>query len=111
MANVETRRNECTFLGSGCHIRTHLLCERRLDYQSILSRSGREAANDEEAAWLSNGWEKKIPLFLRTDRILFRGTVDDDAKKIRSEHLGEKSVTTVAALWGREMQGETHRAL
>ena len=41
---------------------------------------------------------EKIPLFLRTDRILFRGTVDDDAKKIRSEHLGEKSVTTVAAL-------------
>ena len=41
---------------------------------------------------------EKIPLFLRTDRILFRGTVDDDAKKIRSEHLGKKSVTTVAAL-------------
>ena len=53
---IETRRNECTFLGSGCHIRTHLLSgyERRLDYQSILSRSGREAANDEEAAGLSN---------------------------------------------------------
>ena len=41
---------------------------------------------------------EKIPLFLRTDRILFRGTVDDDAKKIRSEQLGEKPETTVAAL-------------
>ena len=41
---------------------------------------------------------EKIPLFLRTDRILFRGTVDDDAKKIRSERLGRKPVTTVAAL-------------
>ena len=29
---------------------------------------------------------EKIPLFLRTDRILFRGTVDDDAKKIRSRN-------------------------
>ena len=41
---------------------------------------------------------RKIPLFLRTDRILFRGTVDDDAKKIRSERLIQKPETTVAAL-------------
>ena len=41
---------------------------------------------------------EKIPLFLRTDRILFRGTVDDDAKKIRSERLIQKPVTTAAAL-------------
>ena len=41
---------------------------------------------------------EKIPLFLRTDRILFRGTVDDDAKKIRSERLIQKPETTVAAL-------------
>ena len=30
----------------------------------------------------------------------FRGTVDDDAKKIRSEQLGKKPETTVAALCG-----------
>ena len=41
---------------------------------------------------------EKIPLILRTDRILFRGTVDDDAKKIRSERLIKKPETTVAAL-------------
>ena len=29
-------------------IRTHLLNERRLDYKSILSRSGRAVAHDEE---------------------------------------------------------------
>ena len=48
MANVETRRDVNTFLGSGCNIRTHLLNERRLDYKSILSRSGRAVAHDEE---------------------------------------------------------------
>ena len=40
MANVETRRDENTFLGSWCNIRTHPFYERRLDHESILSRSG-----------------------------------------------------------------------
>ena len=52
MANVETRRDESTFLGS-CklvqHRRTHVFYERRLDYKSILSRSGHAVAHDEEA--------------------------------------------------------------
>ena len=39
-ANVETRRDEYTFLGSGCNIYEHIFYERRLDHESILSRSG-----------------------------------------------------------------------
>ena len=50
MANVETRRDENTFLGSWCNIRSyeHIFYERRLGYKSILSRSGHAVAHDEE---------------------------------------------------------------
>ena len=44
MANVETRHNEYTFLGSGYSINEHIFYEQRLDYESILSRSGRAVA-------------------------------------------------------------------
>ena len=42
MANVETRRDEIenTFLGSWCNTYEHIFYERRLDHESILSRSG-----------------------------------------------------------------------
>ena len=54
MANVETRRDENTFLGSWSagatyeHIFYMIFFERRLDYKSILSRSGHAVAHDEE---------------------------------------------------------------
>ena len=64
MANVETRRDENTFLGSGCNIYAtyeHIFYERRLDYKSTLSRSGRAVAHDEERTGHSNGWAKGLP--------------------------------------------------
>ena len=48
MANVETRHNEYTFLGSGYSMCEHIFYEQRLDYVSILSRSGRATAHDVE---------------------------------------------------------------
>ena len=56
MANVETRRDANTFLRSGCATYEHIFYEDQRDNWSILSRSGRAIAHDEEPPRHSNGW-------------------------------------------------------
>ena len=69
MANAETRRDEYTFLGKGCTIRTYLLwAATQLPlYQSIFPRSGRAVAHESRRSeGHSNGWAKAPKRSART---------------------------------------------
>ena len=99
MANVETRRNESTFLGS-CKLVQHTNTSSmsgnsttQVYFVEIWAGAPRWRHDEERRAFERLG--EKIPLFLRTrtDRILRGGqsTTMVDAKKIRSRTPNPKS--------------------
>ena len=84
-ANVETRRDEYTFLGSGCNIRTHLLraaARPRVYFIEIWARGG--SREERTVRMRPGGKSNGESPFFETPNLSFEGRVGILASTIRA---------------------------
>ena len=95
-ANVETRRDEYTFLGSGCNIRTHLLraaARPRVYFIEIWARGG--SREERTVRMRPGGKSNGESPFFETPNLSFEGRVGILARGPRSRHAQARATANL----------------